>query len=399
MRKILLFLIFVFLLPAVLGALPEGTYGSGLYGKGLYGVSSSAKATFTIDVEIPKNTTTSIEANQSNTTLELVTDAPYSGFVTIVRYDSAPLGTGSSPASSLNKYISIGTEPIDLNYSVIKLKYSDAEVSSANIVESSMRLYKWNGSQWLRFDGGSIGGVDTSNNFVFANTTSFSIWGIFGDSVPAPTPSPAPSGGSGGGGGGGGYYEPPKKEVIIDGQTIEITLSQGESYKIFFKNDESHNLTLDKLYSDRVNISTFSEKQTATLHIEESKVFSFGNLQLAVILKKIVGGSATFKVMDLTDYSKFEIVVGEPKITIDSLNIIEEPTTIEIEPETPIQEETPFKEKKFGFKKLILAMALMLILFIISFTFGKYIVLKYFKKNKKEAEKKYEQQKGNKREN
>ena len=107
MKKIILFFIFVFLLPSVLGALPEGTFGSGLFGKGLFGVTSSAKATFTADVEIPQNVSTSIEANQSNTTLELLTGTPYSGFVTIVRYDSAASGTGRSPGNALNKYINI----------------------------------------------------------------------------------------------------------------------------------------------------------------------------------------------------------------------------------------------------------------------------------------------------
>ena len=179
MRKFLLFLISVFVLPSVLGALPEGTYGSGLYGSGLYGVQSSAKATFTQNVVIAPNTSSTIEANQSNTTLEIVTDSLYSGFVTIVRYDSAPSGTGTSPASALNKYVSISTGDIDLNYSVIRVKYSDAEVSSINLQEDSLRLYKWNGSEWLKFEGSGIGGVDASNNFVFANTTSFSVWGVF----------------------------------------------------------------------------------------------------------------------------------------------------------------------------------------------------------------------------
>lgn len=359
MRKLLLFLISVFLLPAVL-ALPEGTYGDGLYGKGLYGVQSSAKATFTADVVIPFNTSTNIEANQSNTTLEIVADSSYSGFVTIVRYDSAPSGTGSSPASSLNKYVSISTEAIDLNYSVIKVRYSDNEVASSNLVESSMRLYRWNGSNWLVFDGAS-GGIDTSNNLVFANTTSFSVWGVFGSTVPSPAPSSAPSGG-GGGGGGGGYYEPPKKEVVIDSQTVEISLSQGESYKITFKNSETHNLTLNKFYSDRVDVNMLGK--FVTLHIKDTTIFSSETkTSVIVTLTRIIGGSATFTVKDITDYSKFGIIEEKPAETIEGVNLTEEQLQEVgiLPPEVP--EEAPEKPKyKFGFWQFLGAVAIILII-------------------------------------
>lgn len=385
MRKLLLFLIFVFLLPSILGALPEGTYGSGLYGKGLYGVQSSAKATFTTDIEIQKNVTTNIEANQSNTTLEIVTNSLYSGFVTIVRYDSAPSGVGSSPASALNKYISIGTESIDLNYSVIRVQYSNIELSNANLQEDTMRLYKWNGSEWIKFDGVSIGGVDTANNIVFANTTSFSTWGIFGNIVPAPTPSPAPSGG---GGGGGGTYIPSTPSAPI---TYILNLIKGQVYD-FNVDGKIHTLEIKEInvVNETSRILFKSELTELLLKLGVSDYINYDNdsfYDLKVTLTKIYGSELV------------EITIKTIHVGISGGGIIERPIkepVPEVVPELPYEEYVPTEvlpkeepqeapqKQKFKFKNIMLIIALLLILFVISFKFGKYIILKYFKKDKKE---------------
>ena len=106
-------------------------------------------------------------------------------------------------SSSLNKYVEIvigNSLNNTINHSILKVKYSDKEVLSANLQEGSMRLYRWNGSNWDKFDGAGSG-IDTVNNIIFANTTQFSTWGIFGNSVPEPAPSGGGVASSGGGGG------------------------------------------------------------------------------------------------------------------------------------------------------------------------------------------------------
>ena len=80
----------------------------------------------------------------------------------------------------MGKFFDIDAEQTvldNLGTSRIEVSYLDSEVSAAGIDESTLRLYFWNGATWQVADGG----VDTTNNFVFANTNHFSTWGIFGN--------------------------------------------------------------------------------------------------------------------------------------------------------------------------------------------------------------------------
>ena len=199
------FIFLIFLLSAALASAEE-TYGNGTYGNFSYGISSSASSSFTnSSVNIQNNTPTLINATDTNVTLELVTDKTANGSVTIVKYDSKPTAVGTNTFTALNRYIDIVVADSisdQLNYSIIKMFYTDAEVTAANLDESTLRLQKWNGTQWIQFDGPGVGGVETADNYVWANTSSFSTWGVFGASPPAP--QQAGGGGDGGGGGFGG---------------------------------------------------------------------------------------------------------------------------------------------------------------------------------------------------
>lgn len=212
-RNQLLLALFIFLLleTAIVTAAGEGSYGNETYGNFSYGISSLAVYSFNVFITIPANNLTTINATAStNVTLEIMTNTNASGFITIAQYNSLPPGIGSIPASSLNKFadiVPVSSISNALNYSTISLKYSDAEVSAANLQESTMRLYRWNGSSWNIFDSAG-NGINTSGNYAFANTSAFSVWGIFGTAVPVPqqqqqSSSSSSSGSSGSGGGGG----------------------------------------------------------------------------------------------------------------------------------------------------------------------------------------------------
>jgi len=211
MKKILLFPILFLSLAAAALAAGEGTYGNETYGNASYGVSSAAEAISSETVVVDANQTTTFDfSNVTDTTLDIVTTVNTSGLVTVVKYTELPSNVGTAPATSLNKIIDIAVDDSisdNLDHSVITLKYSDSEVSNANLQEASMRLYKWNGSAWVIFDGEGIGGVNTANKNVFANTSSFSTWAVFGTAVSSPTPVVATAGSSGGGGGGGCAYD------------------------------------------------------------------------------------------------------------------------------------------------------------------------------------------------
>jgi len=123
--------------------------------------------------------------------------------IKIAKYSEMPGNTsGVSGFSALGSYIEIVADS-DLKNSIssvmIKIYYTDAEVSSVGIQESSLRLYYYNSTSrlWVKYDVPN-GGVDITENYVWANTTHFSSWGIFGSSASS---SPITLGSSGGGGG------------------------------------------------------------------------------------------------------------------------------------------------------------------------------------------------------
>lgn len=200
MRKFFLFyFIFLFSVSTLVFAAGEGTYSNETFGNFSYGISSASSAFFSnSSVGTVANTSTIINAtgnSSPNVVLELVTNSDTNGAVTLVKYDSQPPSVSTNTfASPLNKYVDVVVDSSissQLNYSIIKMYYTDAEVAAANLQESTLRISRWNGTDWVKFEP-PTGGVDTENNFVWANTTHFSTWGIFGTSVPAPA--------SGGGG-------------------------------------------------------------------------------------------------------------------------------------------------------------------------------------------------------
>lgn len=89
------------------------------------------------------------------------------------------------------KFFVINVDPKlneNLEYAIIRMGYNDSEISGLD--ENSLRIYKWNGTQWIELPCPSFDYdcVDTANNFVYANVTSFSLFGVFGSQV-APTTS------------------------------------------------------------------------------------------------------------------------------------------------------------------------------------------------------------------
>lgn len=175
----------------------EGTYGNDTYGNFSYGISSLANVSFSnSSVHVLPNALVLINATESatgqdapNVILKLASNTDVSGSVLIVKYETKPHDVGvSSTFSALNRYIDIVIDSSisnSLNHSIIEMYYSDSEITNANIQENTLRLSKWNGTGWVIVDS-PIGGVDIADNFVWANTSTFSTWGIFGISNPEP---------------------------------------------------------------------------------------------------------------------------------------------------------------------------------------------------------------------
>jgi len=243
MKIIILILFLLILQVAIIYAIGEGTYNNETYGSASYGISSLAQFAFSDNYKFSPGTKVIIDtSNKTNATLEIISNSEISTFVTIVQYNFSPPNVGADPAKSLNKFIDIAVGDSLKNnhdHSIIKLRYSDAEVTSANLDESTMRLYKWDGESWIKFDGQGIGEINKMDNVIFANTTSFRTWGIFGTTVENQL-----EGGSSTGGGGGCSYKWVCKEwteCSVDGSQTRICTNAGSCSGNFRKPSKIQN--------------------------------------------------------------------------------------------------------------------------------------------------------------
>lgn len=143
-------------------------------------------------VNISTNQTTIVNASDSNTTLELTASENASGTIDTL-LTSIPVDIPSLGVPSLDKYLKIDADEQiteNLDYVLIKLFYSDDELSASGLEEGSLNLYWWNQttSSWEKLDTSMDWiygtGVDTVDNYVWANLTHFSVYGAGGNSVP-----------------------------------------------------------------------------------------------------------------------------------------------------------------------------------------------------------------------
>jgi hypothetical protein len=165
--------------------------------------TSGAIDTFTNkSVSTTMNVATLINMTQTmNTTLEIVTNQNISDAVASMSIYIENPETTNFGVISLNKYVEVVVSPEvnnSLSWAIIKVYYTDAEVSNAGIDESTLRLYYFDGLSWIPFNP-PTGGVNTVDNYVWANTTHFSIFGIYGNAPTPPATTTTPTGGTTGG--------------------------------------------------------------------------------------------------------------------------------------------------------------------------------------------------------
>lgn len=100
----------------------------------------------------------------------------------------------SGPASKVKELEILSTEIQDkINSALLKIYYSDEEISS--IDESTLKIYYYNetSNEWLALDST----LDKENNIVSATINHFSIYGLFGSSSAQSSSSSSSSGGGG----------------------------------------------------------------------------------------------------------------------------------------------------------------------------------------------------------
>ena len=111
----------------------------------------------------------------SNSGNNTVTNLSIGPIVSFTGRDIA-IKSASSPASvpagyaGIGKYINITNNSAD-SWILLNISYNETDIASVN--ESSLRVWKYNGS-WSQVP--STNGVETSGNYVYSNITSFSIF-------------------------------------------------------------------------------------------------------------------------------------------------------------------------------------------------------------------------------
>ena len=71
-----------------------------------------------------------------------------------------------------------------MDWWILKVYYTDSQLAASGLTESSLRLqyYDEEGEEWIVYTGDE-GGVNTTGNYVWANLTHFSTFGLFGNPV------------------------------------------------------------------------------------------------------------------------------------------------------------------------------------------------------------------------
>lgn len=233
-------------------------------------ITFSAFRISNLEVNLTGNNTGTITAAPfSNTSLQLYSNNSTNG---TIRISQSKVNITSNALGITNPgiYVLINASQNIINNMtsvLVSVNYTDADISS--YVESSLRLYRWNNtsSAWEKLSGpGSPSfvidaGVDTVNNYVWANITKLSEFAIAGD-IYQEQKNNAPPGGGGGGGGGGGPSGENQSNILVT-----------EKYDL-------------SIYKDKVTSFRFKKSDNPVLYINITGNISFGDITTSIEVLK-----------------------------------------------------------------------------------------------------------------
>jgi len=229
---------------------------------------------------------------------EIHTEAgTYTGDLIVNFYEENPGGTGFLLADfGLWVDASLNPEPADLQWWILKIYYTDEDLENSGLNEEDLVIQFYNASDdtWTTE---LNQGVNEEENYVWANLTHFSIFGIFESAVTAASTPEAETTPRATDAGINGY----SKYLINESQIAEGYLKQlGIGGTIEFKiNNQPHNITLKSITATTATIEVSSTLQQATLKIGEEKKFDVtedGIMDVSVTLNSIEGVRASITV-------------------------------------------------------------------------------------------------------
>ncbi|MFZ2456543.1 MAG: fibronectin type III domain-containing protein [Candidatus Altiarchaeia archaeon] len=153
---------------------------------GDYTFTTSKVYTDTITVEA--NESTEVDVPDTSVKIDIVTDVTVEN-ASINVSTSSNSQTGSElSVPGLNKFVKIEVSPelaAAITSVIIRIDYTDEEVEAAGINESTMGIYWYSGSEWVKLTTAlswvNAVGIDTVQNYVWANVTHFSDYSVGGN--------------------------------------------------------------------------------------------------------------------------------------------------------------------------------------------------------------------------
>ncbi len=278
--------------------------------RAIIALDSSAKGSFTNNsVSLIKNQTIVINATETtDAIIEITSKNDLNVSISTVQY-SENLKNTTPSKEPLGKYLDIIVDD-GVNNNITKVKiviyYNDSDVNNADIDENTLKIYYYNetSEDWQILSSG----VNTTANYVWAELSHFSTYGVFGEQ------KSTPSSGSGRGGGGGGSRsgsgtvqttstekdEVKEKEIVKEPETVEekkpcsysltidlpdkISFVESDTVKGIIKNNgncdiDEVDLSLDKnlidlMFIENQVIDEIGVNETKEIYLKRKKTIS-----------------------------------------------------------------------------------------------------------------------------
>ncbi len=274
---------------------------------------------------VTNNTSTDFSFGESdiNITLYLNDDVSTTLIVTGETPNSAPTGYNALKAVDIG--VDTNTDG-NLTWAYLRVNYSDAELTSANVNESSLRMYFYNetSSAW---ELESNQGLNTTYNYVWANVTHFSLFGLFGTEPETAAEEDTPPSGTSPSAGELDwiitYYV--TDENFGEGYTKELSVKHRLRVKV---DGEGHYVGLVGITDEKATINVTSDPQQREFSIgDEAKFEVTGDnyYDIHIKLNGIRNNKANITVTQLHEEITAEEQPKEPEV--------EEETTTEPIPE------------------------------------------------------------------
>lgn len=178
--------------------------------------------------------------------------------------------TESSSKTGMNTFKALDIQINDtdnLSWAIIKMYYNQSELDAANIDPNTLKIYFYNESAspaaWEEIASDKQG-VDTTNNYVWANVTHFSTYGAFGTAPTTTTTTTSPTTTTSSG----GSY--PTIGTLDNNIERSFTLRKGYFFN-FILNKDTHKIKLNDIDYENKEIEVTIESDPVTLKLKEGE--------------------------------------------------------------------------------------------------------------------------------